>query len=530
MADVATPSAIDMSLGTTNADSADRPQRSRPEKPDEEKYQSELAQAEKEHAAAQEKLNAIKAKLDLTKPRDKDSPAAKRQQELRAELASIRQQQSGFKSSRGSIQDKITSLDAQLKSRIAEQKVARSRVSFKNVEEVDREIQRLDKQVESGMMKLVDEKKALAEISSLKKQKKGFAGFEEAQKGIDGVKAQITELRKSLDNPEAKALSDKYNDIAKTLDEIKAEQDDAYKSLSSLRDERTKLHAEQQTKYSAMRDIKDAYHKARVAYRDHEQELWRQKQERQKAERDAYQKEKRRKIADKKLEEASDPAYMDEILTAEGLIRYFDPSAPAASKSLRGPSGFAAEPQRTVDESSIPGTKVSKKEDRDDTYFMGTGGKKGKKGRKPNGTASPAPPTPTDGKFNLSMGVIEELAKVNVEPPMNQTGVASVVEKLKEKLDHWKTDQEKKTKENIAKAQAEIDRLEAEAEEPPTPAPSSSKTNHRKTHETAKKPAIVNQSINGNASAEAELVQEKDAEADVTEDLEKASLEDKADE
>ena len=344
------------------------------------------------------------------------------------------------------MQEKIASLDAQLKSRIAEQKTARSRVAFKNVEEVDSEIQRLEKQVDAGTMKLVDEKKALAEVSSLRKQRKGFAGFEEAQKGIDDVKAQIAELRKTLDNPEAKALSEKYNGIAKTLDEIKAEQDEAYKSLSSLRDERTKLQADQQTKYSAMRDIKDQFHKARVAYRDYEQEQWRQRQERQKAERDTYNKEKRRKIADKKLEEASEPAYMDEILTAEGLIRHFDPSTPAASKSLLGPSGFAAEAQRTVDESTFSGTKVSKKEDREDMYFMGTGGKKGKKAKKANGTASPAPSTPVEGRFSLSMGVIEELAKVNVEPPMNQSDISTVVEKLKEKLDHWKKDQEKKTK------------------------------------------------------------------------------------
>ncbi|MCJ1477484.1 hypothetical protein MMC13_006156 [Lambiella insularis] len=531
MADVATPSAIDMSLGTTNAEAEavqEKPQKSRPEKPDEGTYKAELAKAEKEHAAAQEKLNAIKAKLDLAKPRDRDSPAAKRQQELRAELSTIRQQQSGFKSSRGSVQDKIASLDAQLKSRIAEQKAARSRVPYKNVEEVDREIQRLDKQVETGLMKLVDEKKALVEITNLKKQRKGFAGFDEAQKGIDEVKSQIAELRKTLDNPEAKALSERYNDITKTLDEIKAEQDDAYKSLSWLRDERTKLQADQQTKYSAMRDIKDAYHKARVAYRDYEQEQWKQRQERQKAERDAYQKEKRRKIADKKLEDASNPAYMDEILTAEGLIRYFDPSTPAASKPLLGPSGFAAEAQRTVDESSIPGTKMSKKEDREDIYFMGTGGKKGKKGKKTSGTASPAPPMPTtEGRFNLSMGVIEELAKVNIEPPMNQSDIPTVVEKLKEKLEHWKSNQEKKTKDNIAKAQAEIDRLEAEAEEPITS--SSPKSNNRRTHETAKKPSTVHQSVNGNASAEAGSTQEKDVDTEVAEDLKNVALEGKSD-
>lgn len=398
-------------------------------------------------------------------------------------------------------------------------------------------------------MKLVDEKKALAEISSLRKQRKGFAGFEEAQKGIDDVKAQIAELRKGMDNPEAKALSERYNAIAKELDDIKAEQDEAYKGISALRDERTKLHADQQEKYTAMREIKDQFHKARLAYRDYEQEQWRQRQERQKAERDAYQKEKRRKIAEKKLEEASEPAYMDEIIIAEGLIRYFDPSAPGASKVLRGPSGFAAEAQRTVESSDIKGTRVSKKEDREENYFMGTGGKKGKKGKKVN-AESPAPSTPTEGKFNLSMGVIEELAKVNVEPPMTQSDVPSVVEKLKAKLEHWKADQDKKTKEvrphspsllphppqlpqltphsqNVEKAQKEIARLEAEAKDSESSTPPSS--NNRRARDSAKKPATVNhQPVNGDADAGPEMPQEKDASDDAADELKKAAIEDVA--
>ena len=343
------------------------------------------------------------------------------------------------------MQEKINSLDAQLKSRIAEQNTARSRVSYKSVEEIDNAIQRLEKQVDSGTMRLVEEKKALAEASSLRKQRKGFAGFEEAQKGIDDVKNQISELRKNMDNPEAKALSEKYNAVAKELDEIKAEQDSVFKNLNSLRDERSKLNAEQQEKFSAVREIKDRYYKARSAYRDYEQEQWRQREERKKAEREAYAKEKRKNFAEKKLEEASVPAYGDEIAAAEGLIRHFDPSAPVETKILRGPSGFAAEAQRTVDGTQLKGTALSKKQDRDDTYFMGTGGKKGKKGRK--GTASPAPSTPTEGKFNLSIGVIEELAKVNIEPPMKQTDVPDVVEKLKTKVAKWKADQDKKTKE-----------------------------------------------------------------------------------
>ncbi len=315
------------------------------------------------------------------------------------------------------------------------------------MEEVDEEIARLDKQVEKGTMKLVDEKKALAEISSLRKQRKSFAGFDEAQKAIEDLKTQISELRKTLDNVEAKALSQRYDELQTELTAIKAEQDQAYSNLTSLRDERTRLNADQQQKYSAMKDIKDQYFKARMAYRDYEQEQYRLRQEKAKLERDAYQKEKRRKAADKKLEEASEPAFLDEILTAEGLIRYFEPSTAETSKSLLGPSGFAAEAQRSVEGSEFKGTKVSKKEEREDNYFTGTGGKKGKKGKKGSAAASPAPSTPTEGKFNISVGIIEELAKVDVEPPINQSGVPAVVEKLKQKRDQWKKDQESKTKE-----------------------------------------------------------------------------------
>lgn len=422
---------------------------------------------------------------------------------------------------------------------MAEQKAARSRVAYKSVEEIDREIQRLEKQVDAGTMKLVDEKKALAEISSLRKQRKGFAGFEEAEKGIQDVKAQIAELRKTLDNPEVKALSQKFDEINQEMQGIKAEQDKAYSSLSSLRDERSKIHSEQQEKYTAVRELKDKYHKARMTYREYEQEQYRQRQERQKAEREQLNKQRRREAAAKKLEEANEPAFMDEIITAEGLIQYFDPSTSTETRSLRGPSGFAAEAQRSIECSEFKGTKISKKEDRDDNYFMGTGSKKGKKGRKGGAAGSPAPSTLTEGKFNLTIGVIEELAKINVEPPMNQAGVPEVVERLKKKRDQWKADQDKKTKEvkwckllavevitniydqNVEKAQKEIDRLEAEAEE-------ASQTSIRRTHDSSKKPAAKNQFVNGTASASAELAQEKDASADVTEDLKNASIEDAA--
>jgi chromosome segregation ATPase len=371
---------------------------------------------------------------------------AKRQKELRAELAAIRQKQSGFNSSRTGIQEKINALDANLKARVAEQNNSKSRIAFKNVEEIDREIERLDKQVDTGNMRLVDEKKALADISSLRKQRKSFAGLDDSQKVISDIKTQIVELKKSLDNPETKALSDKYTEIQKELDSIKAEQDDAFKNLNALRDERTKLHEEQQQKYTALREIKDNYYKQRKAFKEYEDEAWRIRRERQKAERDAFEREKKKKIADKKLEEASQLAYTDEILTAQGLIRHFDPSYDFSSLGLDNVKksdlgAFRAEVGRKVDDANIKGVRIMKKEERGDDYFVGGGGKKGKKGKKGSATDG------ENAKFNLSFGVIEDFAKVKVDPPMNQGDIASVVEKLAAKIAEWKRTQTAKTQE-----------------------------------------------------------------------------------
>lgn len=434
---------------------------------------------------------AVKAKIEAAQPQNKDSAATKKQQEIKLELAAIREKQSVHKNARTDTHDKIKALEEQFKARAADLRTARGRMPFKNVEELDQEVKRLTKQVDNGNMGRVEEVKALEQAASLKAKRKNFAGFSEAQKGIEELKAQISELRKTLDIPEVKALSQKYDELHKELNTMKAEQDKAYGNLTALRKERTTLHADQQVKYAAMKEIKDNYFKASRLYREYEQEQYKLRQERAKSERDAHQKEKRRKIADQKLEEASKLAYVDEILTAEGLIRYFEPSSIETSKSLRGPSGFAAEVQRSVDESDFKGTKVYKKEDREDDYFTGTGGKKGKKGKKGGAAGSPAPSTPTEGKFYISLGIIQELAKVNVEAPTSQADVPAVVEKLKHKRDQWKKDQESKTREvgdsiprvifeltllqNIEKVRKEIDRLELEANG--TPNSESSTTN-----------------------------------------------------
>lgn len=83
-----------------------------------------------------------------------------------------------------------------------------------------------------------------------------------SQKQINNLK----EIKDSMENPEAKALGEKYNKLQAELDTIKAEQYEVYKNLSGLRDERTKLQKEQSEKFAAIRALKDAYYSQKKAY------------------------------------------------------------------------------------------------------------------------------------------------------------------------------------------------------------------------------------------------------------------------
>lgn len=434
-------------------------QSARPTRPDEKAFNEALVKAEKDHKASMDRLNAIKAKIDIAMPnknKDQPSPTQKRRQELIVQANEIRQKQAGGKNARTGKLDQIKRLDEQLRSRIAEQKNAKAKVSFKSVEDVDRQIADLDKRVNSGTMKLVDEKKALSDISNLRKIRKNFGQFDDSQKQIDELRAKIKEIKDSMEDPEQKALSETYNKIQAELDAIKAEQDEAYKGISSLRDERSKLQAEQQEKYTAIRKLKDDYYGQKKAFQAFEREAKDKARARRQAEHEAYVQGKKKAEAERKLAEASDPAYIEEIRRANSLLQFLDPTHKVEKGPLMADTGLGAQAQRTVDDATLKGTKLVRKEDRDDEYLPAV--KKGKKGKKGGASAG----APSSKFFNCPPAVVQDCAFIGVDPPMSSADVPTVIEKVKAKLEHWKNDQEAQTQRNIEKAKKELERAEAD--------------------------------------------------------------------
>ena len=88
---------------------------------------------------------------------------------------------------------------------------------------MDAQIARLEAQVEAGSMKLAEEKRALTEISTLRRSKRNVEALATQQAAIDADRAKADELRAGLDDPESKAVSKRYDEIKNELDALQKE-------------------------------------------------------------------------------------------------------------------------------------------------------------------------------------------------------------------------------------------------------------------------------------------------------------------
>lgn len=215
-----------------------------------------------------------------------------------------------------------------------------------------------------------------------------------------------------------------------------------YQNLNHLRDERARLQDLQNEKWAAIKAIQDELRQARNNYRAYEREARRIREARRAQEQAEYALQKKRTVAAQRMEAASQPAFASEIITCEKLVAFFDPSSAEAAKNARlaaAPRELAAKAVTDARqyESKKPMKVLERKEEED--FFVGGGGKK-KKGKKPREDVTET------SKIDLNLGLLEELARVDVPVPSSKEEVSAVLEKLRGKLQYYKDNQDKVTK------------------------------------------------------------------------------------
>lgn len=330
-------------------------------------------------------------------------------------------------------------------------------------------------------MRLVDEKKALSEISSLKKTRKNVEAFGPQQSAIDQEKAKIDEIRAGLDDPAAKALSDKFNAARAELDAINKQHDETSKGRDALFDERNALGKEIDALYSQKKASAQAYREANNTFYDKLNAARTARLERQKNERQAYEDSKKAEINERLLEEAQAPAFEREIEDCRTLIDFFQRriglagSAPAnGSSSLFARAEVKGVPKleaRKIEENGPPAGAVALKkkgEQEDEVWGGGNLKKKGaNKNKKGQAVAAPAAveaekeaKDPNDEKLNLPFGTLGGLLALGISSPLTVGEVPEVIKALEAKKAYFVGNQDRVTKDKIAAVEKKIAQLE----------------------------------------------------------------------
>ncbi|KAJ3835573.1 hypothetical protein EV361DRAFT_845470 [Lentinula raphanica] len=426
-------------------------------KPDKKAYDAEQERLKGEIDALQLKVTAVKDKISLV---TKGGPGNERRNALRAELDQIRGQQSNNKTSRGKVFEQIKAYDETIKRKIKDLQASKGKIAFKSTAELDAHIKNLEKQVDSGTLKLADEKRALAEITSCKRNRRTLESFQAEQDSIDADRAAVADLRKQLDDPDFKSMSDRYDKVKQELDELKKEDDVHYANRSKLFEERESLQLQLTALYDEKRLSAQTYREANDRYFTKINEDRARRAERARAQRAAEELQQKQETAQRLREEAEAPAYQAQIEDCQTLIESFSgkssetgtlKSVPLVGKQeLAGVSKLELRKVEDVPEGAV----VRKKKGEDEeSYFVGGKGKsKGKKG-KANA------PAETSSPLNLPFSTLTALSNFSIPPPTSNADIPRVIENLKTKKAWFEANQARQTAANIAKAEAEIQRL-----------------------------------------------------------------------
>lgn len=379
-----------------------------------------------------------------------DSTTNAKKQELQKTLKELASQQGSIKNERQQLLDQIKTLDTQLKRKVSEIQQQTSKNNFKSVKDIDARINYLDKLVDSGELKLADERKTVKEMSALRKLRKDFGGIEKQQESIDNDKTKIAELKKKLNGIQNKEVQAKYESVQKELNEIRDSNKSVYDKKGDLITKRNNLRKEKDSKYDSIKKLRSEFDEEFQKFKTLMAEEKKRRDEEYKLRQQEEKKSKAKELAEKELAEASRPAFEEEINSIHNLLNYFDPEYTIPKSNTLDNKSFKTSTNsiRTIEMPSD--VTIIKKSTPD--YLPASATKKSKK----KASKSKA--------FTVPPDTIVALGELSIPLPTKQDDVPETIKTLKETLAALQEKQDDQTKANIEKAKAKIAKFEEEAE------------------------------------------------------------------
>lgn len=325
-------------------------------------------------------------------------------------------------------------LEAASKTRDAARDATRelkSMIKFKDVEDIEAEIQKLEDEISHSSLSLNEERRVMESIRQLKNSKSIVADYgakmddlstdektcKEINAAIKSLDVEITKIRKEEDEHRAAMNAEKKKEEASGTDN------------QTLWNEKEKCREACKEAYEKIKDLRASFDQEWQEFKAKEK-IWKAQQAVEKAKkREEYLKEKAARDAERAAREkemAPDP-FTKEIIVCEQLASYLSKFAGDAVKESDTVAGSAGDQP-----SSLDGMKVltKKGDDPDMTWMLGAGKKKGK-GKKATSKQG------ADEKLIHTVDILSAFASLNLSVPITKSDCSTILKEVNEKKQYY---------------------------------------------------------------------------------------------
>ncbi|CEG69635.1 hypothetical protein RMATCC62417_05682 [Rhizopus microsporus] len=417
-------------------------------KPNEEEYKKNIESINASIEKIQKQFDAVKDKIAKLPAKGDNS----RREQIKTELAEIREKQAELKKSRKAVYEQLDALNESIRKKVTVVKGFQSKIPYRSTEEVDARISELERKIEAGV-RIVEEKKMLQEISLLKRNRLSFEDIDQQQNEINRERAIYDELKKNIDDSEAKKLSDRYEQLDAEFKTIQEDQNKQREARNKLYDERNRLKGLLDEEYNKLRTLRDEHRKNNDEYYTFIRKLREWKKEQEQLRKVQEENERRQEAAKQELELASLPAFENEIALCDNLSAFLESYLSPNHKNDASADSSASEIANAFE-----GMVIKKKED--DFFFVGNNKKKHGKNKEA------VKDTKKSDALKLPLSTMEAFFDIKVTVPTKISEIPTTLQKLKERKEHFIKEQPKATEANRKKAEERIQAmLKAEEEE-----------------------------------------------------------------
>lgn len=401
------------------------------EKPSKEAHEKNLAEITAEFEKQKTERQGIQKQIEEIMNKGKGSPIGKEreafQQLLNKKRALIKEKQA----IRGEMETLNTAADKLNK----DKKDAKSGVRFGSAAEIDAEIARLQKLHETTSMSLTEEKKLIKEMDMLKASKEKIKDVASKDMDLADVKARKRAINEQMTakNKEIDAVSKDMDALKAKIDAMSEKEKDKRGDLDGLFKKRDQLKKDIAVTLKKKDAARDENRKQMDAWWNYSRALKAQKQMQYEAEKAKRDEERQEFLKKREEEEAKKIPYEEEQGLCDYLADYLERTY--LSKD-NGEAKVSAKKEEVIAVKDDPfaNFKPVKKENDEDYFGKGKGGKKQKKRQR----ADKKKEAPAAGPFVLNVDSFEQFGLLGLNPPTSLEQVEGSVKELREKKEWYK--------------------------------------------------------------------------------------------